>query len=1440
MAKAPLTIIKVSTDRLGDAAPVTTIGIHKDIKSTDLLDNLRNFNKMRQDSADAGNEIFDKKTEHNGPSDAMRHILFNAKLATATGSALPWILDKLHEYVETGLTGQPRAEMRMDLANGEIGRDIGRMNLSDAEMVNAARKAVEEGKAVTLGKDTYNNYAKGGEVMVDEDGKPVATPLEDVVQQQFGLEPNLDRAALLPYKSKDKGWIAPAALYDIAKLVASPIAALHGKYISPEEAVQSGITLGSPTTAAGLLSKAEPATARMFLGAKNAEYVPPHETPQFKAWSNDAPLITSEAAKTHDFKTGEPVALEAYHGTKRPDRVGDVFLAKRATSGPMAFHTSDPELASGYATNKRDTSLAYEDTDYNSWFKMPVPGRRKPVNLDQAWSSFTPEEKKRISDLAPRVGYSDDGEKIIIHPEGHGSGIGNYDWEIKQTKSKYNQLGNPLKALTESWLTSGSLYNQEARFMEVLKKAGVPTDKVIFDDPTAEMPFVYKNYIKMQSPLVTSDIPDEVGKALNAAAAKDRSRPTQGASDPWDKKNRTLRDWVEEFNLPDNQHAWTSIPDKVTNVFRDMGYDGIIDYSGKNGAGQPRPVYIPFGEHQIKSAIGNKGKFDPAKKSLTLGLAAPVIGGGMLLDNKDKESLFAKYAKGGGVTVDEDGKKITPLEQVVQQQFGLEPNLDRATLLPYKSKDKGWVAPAALYDIAKLVASPIAALHGTYISPEEAIQSGITLGSPTTAAGLVSKTEPAIASMFIGPKSKAWDETSHALALRMEKEGAHPREIWKQTMNWRQPSGQWAQEISDASSWYTPDKAKAEALKRYRVEADKLVQARGIFKDALGIRGIYDDLTREAAPQLIQPKASTLSTREWNDKTKALKESLKQQAIDEYKSSLKTPLDDLSIDAFRAMPSWQLERQVENYQPKYHGLTRPSDVNIKGVMYKDILSHPDLFAAYPSKEFAPFRLRTGREMGVANATYNPSTDEITLSSTSPDKRSSLLHEMQHSIQNLEGWEGGASPDQFKASSPLLSTELYRRNLGEGMARATQARRDITLPDRRHLFPADSFSLVNVSPRTTMEQFMWKGMDPQKENLIKRYLLTNYGELTTPGRTLDVPVTHGSSVMADMPLAYDPDKVNNIADSLLNEVLAPKQKAAKFAEGGEVNADGQETPALDAVLDSAAVAEPVAEMQPAETVAQNTDASKNPSWKDLPRQSLTVRKTNYTTGNVEEIPTYYSTKKMVDEYDQKGKTRSNVKEDIDTNILHALADAQRINKNISISPEEMTALLMQEGRTDFGATDLTSTDKAWAHNPQAVKLEKALIDMGHNPNSAGMAALMLEKQQVAKRKGVPWQAAWNGLGKTSSGRTWKDYVKEYNMNLNNVGANKDALDYIRAHMTAPSAFAKGGKVTKRLAAIGAAKEKFAQGGVVAQPPGLAYDPRRAQAIADNLWQEISNE
>lgn len=334
------------------------------------------------------------------------------------------------------------------------------------------------------------------------------------------------------------------------------------------------------------------------------------QTANFKQWSYNAPFISAKAAETHEFKTGAKVVVEAYHGTARPDRVGVKFSKKRATSGPMAFFTSSPELGSGYATGKQDTSLAYEDQQYANWFKYKPKGVRTPMDITRAWYHLDAETKATIRERAPTLRHDDDG-KVIADP-GNTSGNGSYDYNLQESARRgYSRQGNPLDALVEDWLNSGTLFDQEEQFIDVLRLAGFPTKDVHFDSPHVTYPFVYKTYIRMQKPLVTSDIPQEVMDALASAAKRDRSRAATGGADMWDKNRRTLREWYAELTDPANTSVafvWTSIPDKVTQVFKSLGYDGIIDESGKGG-GAVHKVYIPFEGTQVKSAIGNKGLF---------------------------------------------------------------------------------------------------------------------------------------------------------------------------------------------------------------------------------------------------------------------------------------------------------------------------------------------------------------------------------------------------------------------------------------------------------------------------------------------------------------------------------------------------------------------------------------------------------------------------------------------------------------------------------------------------------------------------------------------------------------------------------------------------------------------------------------------------------------
>lgn len=347
----------------------------------------------------------------------------------------------------------------------------------------------------------------------------------------------------------------------------------------------------------------------------------PTESYAFKVWSNEAPLISSNDALSHDFKSGEKIVVESFHGTRRPDRIGDKFNPKRATSGPMAYFTSSPDVASNYATGKADTSIDTDEYPFEAWFKVKVKGARNPVNIDQAWMYLDPDVKSRIRENAPKITTGEDGDTITLDPEAT-DGLGNYGYELQQTRTRWGG-DNPLKALVESWLNSGAIYDQEQRFMQVLELAGMPMDSVTFDSPYAEYPAVYPVFVAMRNPLVSTDIPADVMDALEVAAKRDRSRaiPQEHGADSWDKRTITLRQWVADMKAGDD-FVWTRIPDKVTEVFKSLGYDGIVDIGGKMGGASHR-VYIPFGEKQVKSAIANRGTFDASKSSILYQDALP-------------------------------------------------------------------------------------------------------------------------------------------------------------------------------------------------------------------------------------------------------------------------------------------------------------------------------------------------------------------------------------------------------------------------------------------------------------------------------------------------------------------------------------------------------------------------------------------------------------------------------------------------------------------------------------------------------------------------------------------------------------------------------------------------------------------------------------------------
>jgi hypothetical protein len=111
------------------------------------------------------------------------------------------------------------------------------------------------------------------------------------------------------------------------------------------------------------------------------------------------------------------------------------------------------------------------------------------------------------------------------------------DYELRQAR------GTGLRALVEMWLSSGSLFNQEERFLEVLQAAGVKG--ATLDDPNATRSAVYPVYLSIKNPLDTANIPGDVVSALEHAGKRKRAKQSAGGNpDAWDKNTISGNDWM--------------------------------------------------------------------------------------------------------------------------------------------------------------------------------------------------------------------------------------------------------------------------------------------------------------------------------------------------------------------------------------------------------------------------------------------------------------------------------------------------------------------------------------------------------------------------------------------------------------------------------------------------------------------------------------------------------------------------------------------------------------------------------------------------------------------------------------------------------------------------------------------------------------------------------
>jgi hypothetical protein len=276
--------------------------------------------------------------------------------------------------------------------------------------------------------------------------------------------------------------------------------------------------------------------------------------------------------------------------------------------------------------------------------------------------------------------------------------------------------------------------------------------------------------------------------------------------------------------------------------------------------------------------------------------------------------------------------------------------------------------------------------------------------------------------IFGGELAQTADKAALSKAKELEKAGAEQRAIWKETGWFKGGDGKWRFEIDDsgANFFRTTKTATNEELSQF-LEANRFLKSMRMEKQALRDAGGFNVSDYY--------KSRPGSYEKWKEAEKT---------VSDYKSTFLNP----------APKSGTLDQFME---------------------------HDTLFRNYPDLANAHTTWRPGEDGGA----YLRQLDSLSVGGRKPT--STALHELQHAIQQREGFANGGSPAEMKQIAlemlrrdvssgaiqdtrqamemlPMAQENAYRRLAGEAEARAVQSRMNLTPAQRKALFPLDSYDV----------------------------------------------------------------------------------------------------------------------------------------------------------------------------------------------------------------------------------------------------------------------------------------------------------------------------------------------------------------------------------------------
>lgn len=164
-------------------------------------------------------------------------------------------------------------------------------------------------------------------------------------------------------------------------------------------------------------------------------------------------------------------------------------------------------------------------------------------------------------------------------------------------------------------------------------------------------------------------------------------------------------------------------------------------------------------------------------------------------------------------------------------------------------------------------------------------------------------------------------------------------------------------------------------------------------------------------------------------------------------------------------------------QPRFEMSDRDATLNVRSIpaggetTLDKVLNHPVLYAAVPTAKDLKIRKGSnpnGSEFDAKTIKLAPqyfSNPALGYEQIKPEAMGHVLHEVQHHVQDIEGFDIGGSPKDFadKTADPAVRRALYERLAGEEEARLTAKSFPLSGKDRRRRMPGRELAAHKDDP-----------------------------------------------------------------------------------------------------------------------------------------------------------------------------------------------------------------------------------------------------------------------------------------------------------------------------------------------------------------------------------------